>query len=234
MEEFDADDPETGLSKHDRLVNAWRAAGRDANVETVASLTGASQSYASQVRQALESGDLSDGEVDAATDPALVERYEEQLRMASADGGDPAENGGEGQGTRQAGHQTGRQRSQPSAGEQAGPQGQPRTTDQGTAPPRQPPRPPRQPPQAQPPRQQPQQDRRESIQAEDGLYVPTSALQEIDETLAVLAEEAQFEVENVPPQQPQHQAALARLYVARRARSLLGDAADEAVPADEV
>ena len=266
MANLDADDGETDLSKHDKLVNAWLAAGRDANVETVASLTDASPSYASQVRQAMEEGDLSEDEVEATTVPALVDRYEERVEAAAtgaetADGGsaesesENAENGAGASETPQGAPEQRHQRPSQSPDENPRPssgRGRQGPYRRGEAPvqrqPPQPPRPPQRPPANRPPPQQEDpasQQRsgraqtdptrgREPVQGEDGLYVPAGDLAEMDETLAVLEDEARFQVENLPPNQPQYQVALAKLYVARQARSLVGDAADDAVPADEV
>lgn len=213
MSNLDTGDADRDLTKHDRLVNAWLAVGHDATVDTVASLTGASESYASQVRQAMENGALSDDEVDEATVPGLVERY----RRADASADDES-----------VGGTAGDDRSAPPDR----PQGPSRSPSQ-SAPPRQPHAgdgyPPPQPPQDRAPR-----PAESSPKNEDGLYVPVEVLREIDATLATLENEARYRVENVPSQRPQHQSALAKLYVAQRARAMVGDAADGAVPADEV
>lgn len=293
--------PAADLTKRDRLVNAWLAAGWDANVATVASLTDASESYASQVRQSMEDDEI---DADAIAVPNLVDRYRAAVadETDATERGDPVEasagstanetsaggtaNGPGATETRRRGRtgqtdgnpERGQQRPprRPAAGGVGGParptdagqdagtdpgrtepsggQGSPGTSG-GGQPVQQPTPGPTQRGTAHGPQGAPQRlpPAARSIQSgagqrtiwrpsvadsglsfDEGLYVPVGRLQEIDATLALYEEAAQFDVQNAPPGQPLRQAALARLFVAEKARELLNEVASDAVPAEEV
>lgn len=247
--------PAEALSKRERLVNAWLAADGDATVTDVADLAGASRSYASQVRQSLEDEDgLADERVEEMTDEDLIATYERRLgdegegtaaeqgeRKATApdadgDGASDDALGNDGAAASSTDGGDGLRGDSEDRPDPLEPWSRADTDRQIPTPPRrQPPGPPQPTPTAAPSadgRGQPRLSR-DGEDADEGLYVPAGVLREIDETLAVIEDEASFEVENVPPQHHQRQVALAKLYVAQRARNLLEDARDEAVPAEE-
>lgn len=238
MTDRDVEAIESELSKRDRLVNAWLAAGADANVDTVAQLSGASGSYASRIGRSLADGEITEAAVDEARVPELVEAYERRLETGAV-----GERAG---GSAQSG--AGTEESAPSGG--PAPRGEP---PDGTAPPSGEPgqspgtgQPPREGPppetsagggQRRPPAGMGERDREStgpgvSVPQED-RYVPVEVLAEIDNALSLYEEEARYEVQHSSPQGPQNQVALAKLFVLQKTRALLGDAAENAVTLDE-
>lgn len=188
------------LSKKERLINAWLAAGPEAQATTVAELTDASTGYASEINTDIEEGELDDEEIEAARDEDLIETYADQLEQ-SDDAGGNQEAGGE-QPAQQRSQPPRQQppQQQPPQGQQPPPQQSQQVPPQGQQPPQAPPQQPPQPQQQQPPQGPPQQTQ-QGLPAGGQQSVPVSQLQELDDLLAIYEEEAQFEAQNLPPVQ---------------------------------
>ncbi|WP_226022937.1 hypothetical protein [Halomicrobium salinisoli] len=231
MADSELDDREADLSKKDRLINAWLAAGPDAMAKNVAEVTDSSVAYASRIESQMEDGDIGEDDVGAVRDEALVDEYATRLeRLAQRDGDATAgtEGGGQSSGnsdrrrpsTREA-QQHHQQRQQEAAQRretaqqppQQGPLGQPQ---------QQPPQ--QQPPQQQPPQQLPQRSG-EGFPDDAAGSVPVERLRELDRVLCAFEEEAQFEVQHLSRSQAAE--AVGKLFVAGKARSLLRDAVED-------
>ncbi|WP_226010828.1 hypothetical protein [Halomicrobium salinisoli] len=221
MADSELDDREADLSKKDRLINAWLAAGPDAMAKNVAEVTDSSVAYASRIESQMEDGDIGEDDIGAVRDEALVDEYATRLeRLAQRDGDATAgtEGGGQSSGnsdrrrpsTREA-QQHHQQRQQEAA--------QRRETAQ--QPPQQGPL--RQ-PQQQPPQQLPQRSG-EGFPDDAAGSVPVERLRELDRVLCAFEEEAQFEVQHLS--RPQAAEAVGKLFVAGKARSLLRDAVED-------
>lgn len=86
MSQSDLDDREEDLSKKDRLINAWLAAGPETYAKTVAEIAGASTAYASRIKSQIEEGEITDDDVEDIRDEELVNRYTDRLSEMSDTG----------------------------------------------------------------------------------------------------------------------------------------------------
>lgn len=85
---------EADLSKKDRLVNAWLAAGPDAMAKNIAEITDSSIAYASRIKSEMEDGDIGEEEVDEVRDEALVDEYADRLQRLTQGNSDTGAAGG--------------------------------------------------------------------------------------------------------------------------------------------
>jgi hypothetical protein len=85
-----ADDTEADLSKKERLINAWIAAGPDGKTTDVSDLAESSRGYASDIRRGMAGEDEDEAlpfeEIGAAHEPELVDQYRSELADDDIDG----------------------------------------------------------------------------------------------------------------------------------------------------
>lgn len=81
----DLEDHEAGLSKKDRIINAWLAAGPEA-MANIAEITDSSIAYASRIKSQMEEDELGEEEVEEVRDEALVDEYANRLDPLAGEG----------------------------------------------------------------------------------------------------------------------------------------------------
>ncbi len=220
-------DREADLSKKDRLINAWLAAGPDAMAKNIAEITDSSVAYASRIESQMEEGEIGEDDVEAVRDEALVDEYADRLERIAQEEEEGDASGGESpdatgdtgsSGTEAPEEADQRQPSVREARRQHQERQQEAARERETG---------QHPPQRWPSGQsgqQPQQSR-EAFPADAEGSVPVERLRELDELLAAFEEEAQFEVQHLP--QSQAAEAVGKLFVAGKTRSLLREAVEE-------